>query len=146
LLVVVLFLSHLITIVLQIGDIERALVYVSLASDMEDPVGVDPPMDNIDWCYRYTSSDEDDDHLAPTTDDWVTGKRLMARGLSRVVVVLTESVQGPSSSQGSTAGIRAPKHRWLLRVVDDDDKEEEAAPTLVRKPLNRPEVVPAPGE
>ena len=57
-------------------------MYVSLVLGMEHPVGVDPPMDNAARCYQYTSSDEDDDLPAPTTDDRVAGKRPMAGGPS----------------------------------------------------------------
>jgi len=45
--------------VLQIGDIDRCSVYVSLAPGMDHPAGVDPPADNAARCPQYTSSDED---------------------------------------------------------------------------------------
>ena len=51
---------------LYIGDIDRVSVYVSLALGMEQPVGVDPPMENVACCYQYTSSDDDGDQVAPT--------------------------------------------------------------------------------
>ena len=58
-----------------IGRIDRATVYVSLAPDMEHPTGVDPLAGNATRCYRYTSSDEDDNQPMPTTDDRLAGKR-----------------------------------------------------------------------
>ena len=61
-----------ITTILKIGDIDRASVYVSLAHGMEHPTGVDRPMENAAQCYRYTSNDDDDDQVAPTTDDRIT--------------------------------------------------------------------------
>ena len=45
---------------------------------MEHPAGVDPPADNDAQCYRYTSSDKDENRTAPTTDDRVASKRPMA--------------------------------------------------------------------
>ena len=65
---------QLIAFVLQIGYIDRAIVYVSLAPGMEHPTRVDLPADNAARCYRYTSSNEDDNRPAPTTDDRVAGK------------------------------------------------------------------------
>jgi hypothetical protein len=52
-------------IIVHIEDIDRASVYVSLAPDMEHPMGVDLPMDNAARCYRYTSSDEDANQAVP---------------------------------------------------------------------------------
>jgi len=72
---------------LQIGDIDRAIVYVSLALGMEHPPRVDPPMDNAARCFQCTSSDEDDNRLASTTNDRVAGKRLMAQEPSRAGAV-----------------------------------------------------------
>jgi hypothetical protein len=40
------FFGQLIAFILQIGDIDRATVYVSLVPGMEHPTRVDPPMDN----------------------------------------------------------------------------------------------------
>ena len=40
--------------------------------------------------------------------------------------------------QGSTS--HAPKHRRLVRIVDDDNKEDEMVPSLVRRPHSRPDV------
>jgi len=37
---------------------------------------------------------------------------------------------------------QAPKRRRLIRITDNDDKEEEAAPSLVRRPRSRPDVAP----
>ena len=121
------------------------MVYVSLAPGMEHPVGVDPPMDNAARCYWYTSSNEDENRPAPTIDDRVVGKRPMARESSQAGVAPGEAATGPLTGQGSASGSRAPKHRRLVQVVDDNDEEEEVAPTLVRKPCDRPHVAPAVG-
>jgi len=51
------------------------MVYVSLAPGMDHPTRVDLPADNVARCYQYTSSDEDQNRSAPTTDDRVAGKR-----------------------------------------------------------------------
>jgi len=108
---------------------------------MEHPAGVDPPAVDAARCDRYTSSDEGVDRPAPTTDDRVVGKRLMAVESTSVGAAPTGAAAGPVMGQGSTLDSRAPKRRWLVRIVDDDD-EEEAAPTLVRRPRNRPDVAP----
>jgi hypothetical protein len=105
---------------------------------------VDPPTDNASQCYQYTNSDEDDNRPAPTTDDRVAGKRPMATGSSRAGASPAETAPGPLTGQGSASRSQAPKHRRLLRVVDNDD-EEETAPTLVRKPHTRPDVALAEG-
>jgi hypothetical protein len=112
---------------------------------MEHPAGVDPPMDNAARCYRYTSSNKDENRPAPTTDYRVTGKRPMARESSQEGAALGEAAPGPLSGQGSASGSRAAKRHRLVRVVDDNDDKEEAAPTLVRKPRARPDVAPAVG-
>ena len=78
-------------------------MYVSLAPDMEHPTGVDPPVDNAARCYRYTSSDEDDDRPAPTTDDRVAGKRQMAMGPSQVGATPAGAALGPEVGQGSAS-------------------------------------------
>jgi len=111
---------------------------------MEHPVRVDPPADDAAWCYRYTSSDEDENRPAPTTDDRVAGKRPMAVEPSQAGTVPAGAAPGPVTGQGSASGSRAPKRRRLSRVVDEEE-EEEAARTLVRKPRSRPDVAPADG-
>ena len=108
------FFKYLITFVLQIGDIDRATVYVSLAPGLEHPAGVDPLMDNAARCYRYISSDEDENRVAPTTDDRVAGKRQMARESSQAGAALGEAALGPLTGQGSASGSRAPKRRRLI--------------------------------
>jgi len=97
---------------------------------MENPAGVDLPEDDAAQCARYTSSEEEQNHPAPTTEDRVAGKRPLATDPSPAEALLAERSQ-------------APKHRWLIRITDDDDEEEEAAPSLVRRPRSRPDVAPA---
>jgi len=112
---------------------------------MEHPTRVDPLADNTARCYRYTSSDKDDNRPVPTTDDRVAGKRPMAMGSSQVGAAPAGGASGPLTGQGSASGSWAPKRCHLLRVVDDDIEEEEVAPTLVCKPHSRPDVAPADG-
>jgi len=69
---------------------------------MDHPSGVDPPVDNIARCYHYTSSDEDQNRPAPTTDDRVAGKRLMAVEPPPAEAILAGSVADPLMGQGST--------------------------------------------
>jgi len=96
---------------------------------MENPVGMDPPEGDAARCPQYTSSEEEQNRPAPTTEDRVVGKRPMAVDPSPVEALPTE-------------GSQAPKRRRLVRIADDDD-EEEAAPSLVRRPRSRPDVAPA---
>jgi len=96
---------------LQIEDIDRAMVYVSLAPGMEHPTGVDPPVDNAARCYWYTRSDKDDNQPAPTTDERVAGKKPMAMGPSQAGAAPAGAALAPVSGQGSASGSRAPKHR-----------------------------------
>ena len=65
-------------VLLQIGDIDRCSVYVSLAPGMDQPAGVDPAVDDVARCPQYTSSEEEQNRPAPTTEDRVAGKRSMA--------------------------------------------------------------------
>jgi len=111
---------------------------------MDHPTGVDPLAYNSARCYQYTSSDEDENRPAPTTDDIVAGKRPMAVEPSPVETAPIGAVPGPVPSQG-TSGSRAPKRCRLIRVVNDDDEEEEAAPTLVRRLRSRPYIAPGDG-
>ena len=37
---------------------------------------------------------------------------------------------------------QASKCRRLVRIADDEDEEDEAAPSLVRRPCSRPDVMP----
>ena len=92
--------------------------------------GEDPPEDDAARCTRYTSSEEEQNHPAPTTEDRVAGKRPLAADPSPAEALPAESSQ-------------APKRRRLVRITDDDDDEEEAAPSLVRRPRNRPDIAPA---
>jgi len=49
----------------------------------------------------------------------------------------------PSSTEAMPAETsQAPKHRRLLRIADDEDEEDEAAPSLVRRPRSHPVVAP----
>jgi len=96
---------------------------------MENPAGIDPPEDDAAECPQYTSSEEEQNRPAPTTEDRVTGKRPL--------------VADPSPAEALPAeSSKAPKRRRLIRITDDDD-EEEAAPSLVRRPYSRPDVAPA---
>jgi hypothetical protein len=115
---------------LQIGDVDRSAVYVSLAPGMENPAGVDPSEDDAARCTRYTSSEEEQNHPAPTTEDTVAGKRPLAMDPSPTEALPAESSQ-------------APKRRRLVRITNDDEEEEEFAPSLVRRPRSRPDVAPA---
>jgi len=96
---------------------------------MENPVRVDLPKDDIARCAQYTSSEEDQNCPAPTTEDRAAGKRPLAVDPSPAEALLAESSQ-------------APKRRRLVRITDDDEEEEEA-PSLVRRPRSRPDVAPA---
>jgi len=117
-------------LLLQIGDVDRCIVYVSLAPGMENPAGEDPPEGDAARCTRYTSSEEEQNHPAPTTDDRVAGKRPLAADPSPTATLPAESNH-------------ALKRRRLVRIADDDDNEEEAAPLLVRRPRSRPDIAPA---
>ncbi|XP_021317693.1 uncharacterized protein LOC110435913 [Sorghum bicolor] len=59
----------------KIGDIDRCAVYLSLAPGMENPAGIDPPEDDAAQCPQYTSSEEEQNRPASTTEDRVAGKR-----------------------------------------------------------------------
>jgi len=117
-------------LLLQIGDVDRCTVYISLAPGMENPAGEDPPEDDAARCTRYTSSEEEQNHPALTTEDRVAGKRPMAADPSPAASLPTESSQ-------------APKRRRLIRIADDDDEEEQTAPSLVQRPHSHPNVAPA---
>jgi len=111
---------------MQIGDIDRCSVYVSLAPGMDRPAGVDLAVDNA---ARYTSSEEDQHRPALTIEDRVVGKRPMVAEPSPMEALPAETSH-------------APKRHRLVRITDDDDEEEEAAPSLVRRPFSRPDVAP----
>ena len=96
---------------------------------MDQPAGVDPAVDDAARCPQYTSSEEEQNRPAPTTEDRVAGKRPMAVEPSPI-----EALPGETS--------QAPKRRRLVRIADDKDEEEEAAPSLVRRPCSQPDVVP----
>jgi len=115
---------------LQIGDIDRCAVYISLALGMENPAGMDPPEEDAAECPRYTSSEEEQNRHTPTTEDRVAGKRPLVADPSPAETLPAESS-------------KAPKHRRLVWITDDGDEEEEATPYLVRRPHSRPDVAPA---
>ena len=116
-------------LLLQIGDVDRCTMYVSLAPGMENPAGEDPPEEDAARCTRYTSSEEDQARPVPTTEERVAGKRPLAAD-SPAPTLPAESSQ-------------APKRRRLVRITDDDEEEEEVAPSLVRRPRSRPDSAPA---
>jgi len=97
---------------------------------MENPGGVDPSEEDAARCARYTNSEEEQNHPAPTTEDRVAGKRPLAADPSPAESLPAESSQ-------------APKRRRLVRITDDDDEDEAAVPSLVRRPRSRPDVAPA---
>jgi len=116
---------------LQTGDVDRCAVYISLAPGMENPAGIDPPEDDAAECPRYTSSEEEQNRPAPTTEGRVAGKRPPVADPSPAETLPTESS-------------KVPKHRRLVQITDDDDEEEEeAVPSLVRRSRSRPDVAPA---
>jgi len=77
---------------------------------MNHPTGVDPPADNAARCYQYTTSDEDENRPALTTDERVADKRPMAVETSPAETTPIGTVPGPMPGQG-TSGSRAPKRR-----------------------------------
>jgi len=97
---------------------------------MENPAGVDPPEDDAARCPQYTSSEEEQNRPAPTTEDRVAGKRPLVADPSPAETLPVESSQ-------------APKRRRIVQITNDDDEEEEAAPSLVWRPRSRPDVAPA---
>ena len=105
-------------------------MYVSLAPGMENPAGVDLPEGDAARCLQYTSSEEEQNRPAPTTEDRVAGKRPLAVDPSPAEALPAESSQ-------------APKRRRIVRIADDYGEEEEAAPSLVRRSRRRPDIAPA---
>jgi len=89
---------------------------------------MDPPEDDAARCPQYTSSEEEQNRLAPTTEDRVAGKRPLVTDPSLAEALLAESSQ-------------APKRRRLVKITDDDDEEEDT-PSLVRRLCCRPDVAP----
>jgi len=100
---------------------------------MENPAGVDPPEDDATRCPQYTSSEEEHNRPAPTTEDRVAGERPLVADPSPAETLPAESSQ-------------ALKRHRLVRITDDDDDEEEAAPSLVRRPRSRSDVAPITGD
>jgi len=131
--VLVLLVVDLSFILLQIGDVDRCAVYISLAPSMENPTGVDPPEDDAARCPQYTNSEEEQNRPAPTTEDRVAGKRPLVADPSPAEALPAESSQ-------------ALKRRRLVRITDDDDEEEEAVPSLVQRPRSHLDVAPVTGD
>jgi hypothetical protein len=94
---------------------------------MNQPTEVDLSADDAARCPQYTSSEEDQGRPVPTTEDRVVGKRPIA-----VEPSPTEAMPAETS--------QLPKRRRLMSIADNEDEEEEAAPSLVRRPRNRPDV------
>jgi hypothetical protein len=88
-----------------------------------------------------TDSDEEGSRRAPTKGDRVAEKRPMAMEPSSMKAILARATADPSMGQGSTS--HAPKHRRLVRIVDDDDEDDETATSLVRRPRSRPDIAPS---
>jgi len=84
---------------------------------MENPAGMDPAEGDASRCPQYTSSEEEHNRPAPTTEDRVAGKRPLVVDPSPAEALPAETSQ-------------APKRRRLVRITDDNE-EEEAAPSLV---------------
>ena len=114
---------------LQIGDVDRCIVYVSLAPGMENPAGEDPLEEDAARCAHYTSSEEEQARPVPTTEERVSGKRPMPADPSPAPTLPAESS-------------RELKRCRFVRIDDDDEEEEEAAPSLVRRPRSRPDSAP----
>jgi len=125
--------DDLLLILSQIGDVDRCAVYVSLAPSMENPAGMDLPEGDDARCLQYTSSEEEQNRPAPTTEDMVAGKRPLAVDPSPAEALPAESSQ-------------APKRHRLVRIADDDEEEEEAAPSLVRRSHSRLNVAAITGD
>jgi len=104
-------------------------MYISLAPGMENPTGVDPPGDDAAQCPQYTSSEEEQNRPAPTTEDRLVGKRPLVADPSPAETLPAESSQ-------------APKRHRLVKITDNDEEEEDA-PSLVRRPRSHPDVAPA---
>jgi len=96
---------------------------------MENPAGMDPSEGDAARCPQYTNSEEEQNGPVPTTEDRVAGKRPMGVEPSRKEALSAETSE-------------APKCRRLVRITDDEEEEDEAAPSLVRRPRSRPDVVP----
>jgi len=94
---------------------------------MDQPAGVDPAVDDAARSPQYTSSEEDQNRPAPTTEDRVAEKRPMAAEPS-----LTEALSAETS--------HAPKRRRLVRIADDEGEEDEAAPSLVQRLRSWPDI------
>jgi len=62
---------------------------------MENPVGVDLPEGDAARCLQYTSSEEEQNRPAPTTEDRVAGKRPLAVDPSPAEALPAESSQAP---------------------------------------------------
>ena len=58
---------------------------------MENPAGVDLPEDDAARCPQYTSSEEERNRPAPTTEDSVAGKRPLAVDPSPAAALPAES-------------------------------------------------------
>ena len=99
---------------------------------MENPTGMDPPEVDAARCPQYTSSEEEQNRPAPTIEDRVVGKRPLAVDPSPAEPLPAETSQ-------------APKRHRLFRITDEDE-EEEAAPSLVRRPRSRPDIAPISGD
>jgi len=94
---------------------------------------MDPPEGDVARCPQYTSSEEEQNRPAPTTEDTVAGKRPLVVDPSPAEALPVESSQ-------------APERRRLVRIIDDDDEEEEATPSLVRRPRSHPDVASITGD
>ena len=55
--------------VLQVGDLERSAIFVSLAPGMDQPRDIDPLICNVAQCYAYVSDDSHNiEQIAPNLE------------------------------------------------------------------------------
>ena len=118
-------------VLLQIADVDQCAVYVSLAPGMENPAGMDLPEGDVARCLQYTSSEEDQNRPAPTTEDRVAGKRPLAvdpspRRCCQRRVAKLQSVVGSSGSPMTTTRKRRSRPLW---------SESRAVVRTSRRPL-----------
>ncbi|XP_021317639.1 skin secretory protein xP2-like [Sorghum bicolor] len=93
---------------------------------MENPAGVDPPEDNAARCPQYTSSEEEQNRSAPTTEDRVAGKRPLVADPSPAETLPAESSLAPK--RRCTASDVDPDHMAGQRTAEPAAVVGDAAP------------------